>query len=155
MTELSEITKIAVDNADKSNGAVTAYTITVTPNTPVLQGDQMQIGFPVELTLPDYNSLTCGVNSALNLLLAVDCTKEGNLLIVEFTSSNTISANTPFQFIVNNIKNPGTTTPSSPFTDILLSTVQGSQTYDIAQYSKLDVTVSTNSPGQIASASLA
>lgn len=68
MIDDSEITKIAVDNSDKKNGAYTSYTVTVTPNTPVLEGDQITIRFPSELTLPDYNSLTCSVPSSSVLL---------------------------------------------------------------------------------------
>ena len=39
MTDDSEISKVAVDNLDKKNGAYTSYTITITPNTPVFEGD--------------------------------------------------------------------------------------------------------------------
>lgn len=76
MTTKSEISKIAVDNTDKKNGAYTSYTVTVTPNTPIYEGDQITIKFPAELTLPDYNLLTCSVPTSSSLLQKVDCTKD-------------------------------------------------------------------------------
>lgn len=57
MTELKQITSVSVDMANKTNGAVTVYTISIISNTPITSNDIFKIDFPKAVIVP--SNLEC------------------------------------------------------------------------------------------------
>eukprot|EP00347_Sterkiella_histriomuscorum_P010553 403375847 len=145
MTSLSDLTAITIDKSNNTNNAVTNYFFTLTPNSPILQNDQISIKFPPEIKLPDANLLACDGDGTY--LLTVICSKAStDVLTVMFSKINAISAGRQFKLTVYNVQNSISTKPSSPFTDIIISTTTG---YGVSRYSKLDLTTTTSTSSDI------
>ena len=55
----SRINSFSVSALNTTNGATTIYSLTISPNTPIISGDMLMLKFPSEITLPASTSLLC------------------------------------------------------------------------------------------------
>jgi hypothetical protein len=65
---------ISVGIANATNGAVTDYTMTITPNTPLFNQDSLAMTFPKEVSLP--SQISC--SGTINTIVSIQCTSYGN-----------------------------------------------------------------------------
>lgn len=95
MTDTSQMTLVTAGIKDATNGAITDYTLTFTANTPVLDGDKLELRFPDEITLPSYSNFKCSGGSNV---LSVTCTKSTyNLVLVTLRNVGSIVAGNSFK----------------------------------------------------------
>jgi len=52
MDNVGVMRSIIVQVANRTNGASSPYTFTMTPNTPLMSGDELTFEFPEEVSLP-------------------------------------------------------------------------------------------------------
>lgn len=78
-----------------TNGAISDYSLTFTPNTPVFDGDKLNLRFPAEITLPDWNEFKCTGDKNI---FSMTCTKSNfNLVQVILRNVNSIVAGSSFR----------------------------------------------------------
>ena len=77
MKQISNLIGVSVETANSISGALSTYTVSVVPNTPVSENDAFTIQFPSEVILPSSNSLDCGVGGVITNVLKLACIKSG------------------------------------------------------------------------------
>lgn len=73
MKQVGQLTLVTATPTNGTTGATTTYAILIDSNTPILDGDQISIAFPPEITLPNTSYVTCNGNS--DYITTVYCTK--------------------------------------------------------------------------------
>jgi hypothetical protein len=64
-----KINFFSVSALNTTNGASTTYSLTVSPNTPILSGDILVLKFPAEVALPSSTNLQCnGFSNQVSLI---------------------------------------------------------------------------------------
>lgn len=136
MTETSQLRNIQAELKNATNGAVTDYTMTFTMNTPVYDGDYLELRFPEEIELPSRWEFECEGKS--RNILSIVCTRENdNLVSVRLRNVASINAGNTIQLIFKDLQNSVSLRPTSSWSDILLT---DNGNYNIAEYDT-DVTV--------------
>lgn len=82
---------VTVTPQNGTTGATTQYGVVITSNTPILDGDQFQLTFPPEITLPSTSYLSCSGNT--DYVTTVFCVKvNSNSVNIQLTDVTSISA---------------------------------------------------------------
>lgn len=113
----------------------------------MISGDHLQVTFPQEITLPA--QIICQPGANLN---SITCLRNNNT--IDFTlvfQNGGIQSNSNFSFILQNVKNPASTKPSSPFTSISTFDNLGNA---ISIYTSTPVTVQNSIPLSIFGSSI-
>lgn len=120
MTDVPELRNVQIIPSTFVNGALANYQITIQAETPLINNDKFVFRFPVEPKLPNTgSSLVCQIGSGID---TVTCSKSGTLVTALFTfTGNAVASGGQFTFTINDVTNPGSTQPSSAFTDILMT----------------------------------
>lgn len=106
MTEMAPFDKMTVVAANKTNGAMTDYTVTFYPTVPLQDGDIFTVSFPSQIEVPRnpsclaekcLKSLECsGETGRISMVLVQPCTEE----------------NAEVKFVLQGIRNPQSLIPS-------------------------------------------
>jgi len=63
------INSFSVSASNTTNGAITTYSLTISPNTPIFSGDVLMLTFPAEISLPSSTNLQCsGFSNQVSLI---------------------------------------------------------------------------------------
>jgi hypothetical protein len=101
MTDTSQLELVSAGMKNATNGAITDYIIIFTMNTPVFDGDNLELRFPPEMTLPSKSKFRC---EAGNNVLSVICTKSNdNLVQVWFRNVGSIVAGNTIKLTFMNL----------------------------------------------------
>jgi hypothetical protein len=121
MTQLKPISSIIIDQVNKTNGAETAFIITVVPSTMIHRGDIFSIDFPSEVDLPMV--LNCSSDHMLKIG-RLECQRSGERT-VQFTimdpDQELLYTGVEFNLRLNNAVNSPSLRPTSPFTSMMLT----------------------------------
>jgi hypothetical protein len=120
MTDLQPMTSVSIDFQNKTNGAITKYTISIVPSTKIHDNDMFSINFPPEIKLPF--DIQC--SSASPYILSFFCQKLNFQNAVIFTLvdvSARLKIGTEITLSVNNVQNSVSMRPSSSFTNMVLT----------------------------------
>jgi len=149
MTELLQLTSVAVQMANLTNGAITSYTLQIVSTTLIQNGDLFTIRFPPEILVP--LGVTCASgDTAKATALACSRMKENSVQIVlgqVDENRRGQAAGAPLVFLIHGVQNAPSLRPSKSFTDMVF--IDAQTNLDLTQYSS-SVTVQTQQLGQIA-----
>jgi hypothetical protein len=115
MTEMSSFSSFTVEMDDKTNLALTTYTVSFNTQVPIENGDTLFMTFPKEISLP--TSAECIEGDGFD---EIDCSSTGNYLSVEFEDIDDSDGIGSFSFQISSITNPGTTSPTSQFSGVYI-----------------------------------
>lgn len=132
MDTMGEFTGLEMEILDDTNLVTTNYTIQFSTTIPIQDGDKLYMTFPTEVDLP--TTVECDVHpdQIRTDIDEITCTNTGQSLIVEIVTLDTSPATGDFSFILIGVTNPGTTAPSSAFSNIFLT---DSSAFNAIQYS--------------------
>ena len=118
MTNLQIITSVNADMSNKTNGAITKYTISMVPSTIIKDGDLIDIVFPKELVLPF--EIKC--SSTSEFVISFTCTNlQANKVQFKLTELNpTLKIGDEITLSVDNVQNSVSLRPSSSFKNITI-----------------------------------
>ena len=146
MTELLQLTSVAVQMANLTNGAITSYTLQIVSTTLIQTGDLFTIRFPQEIVVP--LGVTCASGpTAKATTLACSRMKENSVRIVLGQVDENLrdqAAGVPLVFLVHGVQNAPSLRPSKSFTDMVF--IDAQTNLDLTQYSS-SVTVQTQQLG--------
>ena len=124
MTNAAVMRSVSLALNSYVNSAVNRYAFTLVASVPVSASNKVIISFPSQITLPSKESDLACSTSETNYFDSVKCSfyktsSISNGIKVDLnvkSSIGSVAAFQSFSIFVNNIKNPGTTKPSSSIT---------------------------------------
>jgi hypothetical protein len=145
MTVMNTFPNFVATIVNRTNGALTDYTLTFTTSqVSLMTGDILYVTFPTNVILPT-NAL-CSIVSAMSI---VTCQNSGQNLVARF---NGVTTTTSYSFRVRNVLNPSSTKASNPFTNIYITDSSGNNVMQLV--SNVIPTVLTSLPANILTYSL-
>ena len=130
MKTVGQLRSVEVYPKSLVNGATTQYNFKIIPGLKLTKGDKLLITFPYEVSLPLSHKLNCTGDSAVSISSCIK-SKDKELQITLRSISSNYQKWQPFNVFVEDIVNPVSFKPSSPFKDIRLVSAFN---FDIAEY---------------------
>jgi hypothetical protein len=124
MTIAGPVTSFSAIQTNFTNGNLNSYTFSVQAVIPVVPGDMFTFTFPAEIGVP--SQIKC---VPLSNVVDMSCVASGKK--VTMTLRNFTQPSGAFSWSLQNIQNPGSTKPSSSFTDVSFIDQSG---YTISTY---------------------
>jgi hypothetical protein len=110
MLTVKDFKAITVTPTSLITGETDKLQIEITAETPIINGDTIEIDFPVDLDPP--NNLSC---TGVTNIGSVSCTKNGNKVSAVLTLTSDIPTDSKINFVINSVANPISTKETGSF----------------------------------------
>jgi len=128
-----------------TNGASARYTVSLSTDIPLANGDILSLTFPSEIDVPTSSNFYCSASTNID---GLSCTSSGQIIIANLYDLNTDTGT--FEFHIHNLTNPPSTRTSNSLSNMQIKT---SAAYAVAQYTS-SVTVTTTTAANLLTYSL-
>lgn len=130
MRSAGRIGSISVNPESLVNGDTTNYNFKIVPDADIARGDKLYITFPFEVSLPLSYYISCRGDYQVSVSSCVK--SDDQKLIITFSSvSGNYQSWQEFNIYIDNVINPVSLKPSSPFSNVRLVSSSG---FEIAKY---------------------
>ena len=139
MTVAGPITSFSMEASDFENGIVNTYTFSIQAQIAVIVGDKFTFTLPEEMEPPvDASAMDC---QPLDNILKMTCQIDDRKVTIIFDEFEL--ADQAFTWTISGIKNPGSTKPSDPVSEIHFV---DSQNYIVSSYSGKPIQITNSFP---------